>query len=44
LLRIGVPLVFWSRFLMWVGVYYTGWRATHDAAYEIYKSTDWTFL
>jgi surface polysaccharide O-acyltransferase-like enzyme len=48
LMRIGVPLVFWSFFFMWVDVYYTGWRATHNLAgqpdYEIYKDNGWVFL
>jgi surface polysaccharide O-acyltransferase-like enzyme len=34
LMRIGVPLVFWSLFFMWVDVYYTGWRATISPAFE----------
>ncbi len=48
LMRIGVPLVFWSLFFMWVDVYYTGWRATHNIAgqtdYEVYRGTGWVFL
>jgi surface polysaccharide O-acyltransferase-like enzyme len=44
LMRIGVPLVFWSLFFMWVDVYYTGWRAIHDPAFEVQKkSVEWTF-
>jgi surface polysaccharide O-acyltransferase-like enzyme len=35
LARLGVPLVFWSAFFMWLDVYYTGWRATVDPAYEL---------
>jgi surface polysaccharide O-acyltransferase-like enzyme len=44
LMRIGVPLVFWSFFFMWVDVYYTGWRAAHDPAYEAYVHNAWVFL
>jgi surface polysaccharide O-acyltransferase-like enzyme len=44
LMRIGVPLVFWSFFFMWVDVYYTGWRAAHDLAYEAYVHNHWVFL
>ena len=44
LMRIGVPLVFWSLFFMWVDVYYTGWRALHDVGFEVQKTTEWTFL
>ncbi len=44
LMRIGVPLVFWSLFFMWVDVYYTGWRATHNVPqqpnYETYLHFD----
>jgi surface polysaccharide O-acyltransferase-like enzyme len=44
LMRIGVPLVFWSFFFMWVDVYYTGWRATHNIPdqrqYESYLHYD----
>ncbi len=35
LARLGVPLVFWSAFFMWLDVYYTGWRATVDPAFEV---------
>ena len=35
LARLGVPLVFWSAFFMWVDVYYTGWRATANPAFEV---------
>ncbi len=41
LMRIGAPLVFWSLFFMWVDVYYTGWRATIDPAYENAKQYLW---
>jgi surface polysaccharide O-acyltransferase-like enzyme len=44
LMRIGVPLVFWSLFFMWVDVYFTGWRAAHDPAYQVQKTVEWTFL
>jgi surface polysaccharide O-acyltransferase-like enzyme len=48
LMRIGVPLVFWSFFFMWVDVYYTGWRATHNltgqVVYETYRDNGWVFL
>ncbi len=44
LMRIGVPLVFWSLFFMWVDVYLTGWRATHDLAYQAYQGNGWVFL
>jgi surface polysaccharide O-acyltransferase-like enzyme len=44
LMRIGVPLVFWSFFFMWLDVYYTGWRATHDLAYQAYQNNGWVFL
>jgi surface polysaccharide O-acyltransferase-like enzyme len=44
LMRIGVPLVFWSLFFMWVDVYLTGWRAAHDPAYQVNKKIEWTFL
>jgi surface polysaccharide O-acyltransferase-like enzyme len=44
LMRIGAPLVFFSLFFMWVDVYYTGWRATHDLAYEKYQGDGWVFL
>jgi surface polysaccharide O-acyltransferase-like enzyme len=43
LMRIGVPLVFWSFFFMWVDVYFTGWRAFHDTAFEVQKNIEWTF-
>ena len=33
--RLGVPLVFWSAFFMWLDVYYTGWRATINPAFEV---------
>lgn len=33
LLRIGVPLVFWTVFFMWFDVKYTGWRASWSAAF-----------
>ena len=36
LARLGVPLVFWSAFFMWLDVYYTGWRASvPNPAYEV---------
>jgi surface polysaccharide O-acyltransferase-like enzyme len=35
LARLGVPLVFWSAFFMWLDVYYTGWRATVNPAFEV---------
>ncbi len=36
LARLGVPLVFWSAFFMWLDVYYTGWRASPaDPAFEV---------
>ena len=35
LARLGAPLVFWSAFFMWVDVYYTGWRATVNPAFEV---------
>jgi surface polysaccharide O-acyltransferase-like enzyme len=41
LMRIGVPLVFWSLFFMWVDVYYTGWRATINPAFETDKAFLW---
>ena len=48
LMRIGVPLVFWSLVFMFVDVYYTGWRATHNVLenYETYDTTykGWVFL
>ena len=33
LLRIGVPLVFWTAFFMWFDVKYTGWRPSWKAAW-----------
>jgi len=44
LMRIGAPLLFWSLFFMWVDVYFTGWRAVHDTAFEVKKTFEWTFL
>jgi surface polysaccharide O-acyltransferase-like enzyme len=42
LARLGVPLVFWSFFFMWLDVYYTGWRATLDPAFELQNAaTGW---
>ena len=42
LARLGVPLVFWSAFFMWVDVYYTGWRATANPAFEVDVPGQWS--
>ena len=42
LARLGVPLVFWSAFFMWVDVYYTGWRATVNPDFEIDVAGQWS--